>query len=271
MVSDLPYTDADRPPHPLDYISEDAIQDLWGIGYTIVKRTGGDPFNVPPEMVPHTRSYQWWHLIHDKFHFHREGEGTSGWAPVPASRHDGYFMPFGHAGNIEVQGLGLFEKSKVEVNQELAANTAAAHKLTTDWIEEHGGIFSGAVTVGGVQLPVGDEALAKKMAGDDGDLYAVSKTKTIETRVKIPKDMFPHMLAIFEERDRLEAEVVKPDRSLQPGDIADKFYTAIDADKAAPWWPTLRAILLPIAVANVRKQLDTLGSTGPNSEDDNHE
>lgn len=262
MVSDLPYTDADRPPHPLDYISEDAIQDLWGIGYTIVKRAGGDPFNVPPEMVPHTRSYQWWHLIHDKFHFHREGDGTSGWAPVPASRHDGYFMPFGHVGNIEIQGLGLFEKSKIEVNQDLAANTAAAHKLTTDWIERHGGMLSGAVNVGGVELPVGDDALAKQVAGTSGDIYATSKSKTIETTVKIPKEMIPHMAAIFAEIDYLAKSYYHESRNeesefstLTLAHIDTKFQAAMDKNQLGCQWPLLHAIVLPIAIENVRKTL----------------
>lgn len=35
-----------------------------------------------------------------------------GWAPVPASRHDGMFMPKGWQGYIEVDGLILHERSK---------------------------------------------------------------------------------------------------------------------------------------------------------------
>jgi hypothetical protein len=231
----------DRQSHPLDYITQDAIEDLWGIGYTIVKRAGGDPFNVPLGMVPHKRWYQWWHLVHDKPHFE-----ASGWVPVSASRHDGYFMPFGHAGNIEVEGCGLFEMSKIEVEQKLAANALAAHKQVSDLTEKTGAEFSGTVRVGDFSAGVGDPNVAQHIVDD---------TKTIATTVGIPKDMFWHMGAIFAERDRLEAEVVQRDRTLKPGDIADKFYAAIDADKAAPWWPTLRAILLPIAVANVREKL----------------
>jgi hypothetical protein len=246
-VSDDPMDQGDRPPHPLDYISEDAIQDLWGIGYTIVKRTTGDPFEVPQQMVPQTRKYQWWHLVHDKFHFFRPENCTpSGWAPVPASRHDGYFMPFGHKGDIEVGGLGLFEKSKLEVDQELAANTVAAHKQVADWVDKTGAEFSGSVNIGGAEMAVGEQ---------NRDVYATSKTKTLETTVKIPKDMVPYMAQIFAERDRLKGEILLPDRNLKPGVIADKFYTAIDHNPEAPWWPTLHAILLPIAIENVRKQL----------------
>lgn len=237
----------DRPPNVFDYVSEDAIQDLWSIGYTVIKRPGGDPFHVPAEMLPHGRRYQWWHLVHDRAHFQRkDGVQPSGWAPVPASRHDGYFMPFGHIGDIEVGGLGLFEKSKFEVDQELASNVAAARKQVDDWVVKTGANFSGNVTVGDVTETVGEEAR---------DIFAISKSKTIETRVRLPEDMIPHMAAIFEERDRLKDEMVNADRSLKPGVAADKFYAAMDADPAAPWWPTLHAILLPTAIENVRAKL----------------
>jgi len=247
---------SDRPPHPLDYITEDAIQDLWGIGYTIVKRAGGDPFEVPPQMVPQTRKYQWWHLVHDKFHFERrEGAVPPGWAPVPAARHDGYFMPFGHNGDIEVGGLGLFEKSKYEVDLELGENVKAAHKQVADWVDKTGAQFYGSVNVDGAKMAVGEETR---------DVYAISKSKTLETTVMIPKDMTLYMGQIFAERDRLKEEMVLPDRTLKPGALADKFYDAVDKDKGAPWWPTLHAILLPIAIQNVRETVMRTGE--PNSD-----
>jgi len=253
-MNDDPMDQSDRPPHPLDYITEDAIQDLWGIGYTVVKRAGGDPFEVPPQMVPQTRKYQWWHLVHDKFHFHRDGE-PSGWAPVPASRHDGYFMPFGHKGDIEVGGLGLFEKSKYEVDQELAANVVAAQKQVGDWAEKTGAEFSGHFNMSGIEVGVGDPKERARL---------FPETKTIETTVKIPKDMVPYMAQIFAERDRLKEEILLPDRNLKPGVIADKFYKAIDRNPEAPWWPTLHAILLPIAIKNVRETMLRTGE--PNSD-----
>jgi hypothetical protein len=46
-----------------------------------VKRPGSDPFHVPPDMVPHSRKYQWWHLVHDKVHFAR-AVGAGRGAPV---------------------------------------------------------------------------------------------------------------------------------------------------------------------------------------------
>jgi hypothetical protein len=247
-----------------EIITQDQIQDLWGCGFTIVARNRHpDPFHVPAEMVPQGRSYQWWHLVHDKFHFDRPG-GDSGWAPVPASRHDGYFMPFGHVGAIEVLGLGLFEKSKFEVDQEREQQKADALKPMQDWASKMAdfGFEGGARVVGDMS---GMEAVVTTVDAKTGvstnievieiEAIELPKERVIELVSEIPRTMFPHMSAIFAERDRLKDEVVLPDRSLKSGEIADKFYAAIDADKSLPWWPTLHAILLPIAIENVRKSL----------------
>jgi hypothetical protein len=242
----------ERPaPHPFDYVTRDQIQDLWGIGYTIVRRSRHvDPFHVPPEMVPQGRSYQWWHLVHDKFHFYRDGDGSSEWAPVPASRHDGYFMPFGTVGPIEVGGLGLFEKSKFEVDQEKASQVKAAHKQVSDWAAqaaEHG--ISGSVSFGGVGMEVGEgEKVFKNTAA-----------KTIETMIRVPKDMVPHMMAVFEERDRLYSELEKAVASGFPSQgqihILSQYHAALEEDPDLPKGPTFNALLMPHAVENVRKKL----------------
>ncbi len=172
-----------------EIVSRDVIEDLWGAGYTILpRRRGADPFHIPPEMVPWGRSYQWWHLVHDKIYFERpEGSVSSGWAPVPASRHDGYFMPAGHIGDIEVNGLGLFEKSKFEVNQEKVKNVVAAHKKTDDWVNQYGGSLSGHVKVGDMAASVG--------CGDE----EVNLTL-------IPKHLTPYIAVILQERDRIMEE-----------------------------------------------------------------
>lgn len=240
-----------------EIITSDDIHDLWGAGYTILPRKRHpDPFHVPPEMVPQGRSYQWWHLVHDKFHFHRDGTSSSGWSPVPASRHDGYFMPFGHVGDIEVSGLGLFEKPKFEVDQERAQQVADAHQQVQDWADRNGGFTGGARVVGMGQT----EAVVTNVDVEKGiethvDTIERPKDRVIELVSEIPRTMFSHMEAIFAERDRLKNEVVQQDLSLKTGPIADKFYAAIEADQSLPWWPTLHAILLPIAIENVRKSL----------------
>jgi hypothetical protein len=249
---------AERPaPHPFDYVTSDQIQDLWGIGYTIVRRSRHvDPFNVPPEMVPQGRSYQWWRLVQDKFHFERtsskvsEADSGTGWAPVPASRHDGYFMPFGHVGPIEVGGLGLFEKSKFEVDQEKAEQIAAAHKQTTDWIRKTGidGI-SGSVSVGGVGMEV----------GEGEKVFKNTTAKTIETMIRVPKDMIPHMKAVFDERDELYTSLLRMwDADILSDwqrEICDKYQEALVEDPSVPKGPTLNALLMPHAVENVRAKL----------------
>jgi hypothetical protein len=239
----------ERPaPHPFDYITRDQVQDLWGIGYTIVKRSRHvDPFHVPPEMVPQGRSYQWWHLVQDKPFYE-----NTGWAVVPASRHDGFFMPFGHVGPIEVGGLGLFEKSKVEVDAAKAEQVAKAHQQTTDWIRKTGidGI-SGSVSVGGVNFDV----------GDDEKVIKNTTAKTIETMIRVPKDMIPHMMAVFDERDRLYAELEvewkSPHGSYtdQQMTVMQQYEAALGEDPDIPKGPTINALLMPHAVDNVRAKL----------------
>jgi hypothetical protein len=240
---------AERPvPHPFDYVTRDQIQDLWGIGFTIVKRSRHpDPFHVPPEMIPQGRAYQWMHLIHDKVY--TDGPG---WAPVPASRHDGYFMPFGHFGPIEVNGLGLFEKPKFEVDQERAAQIAAAKKQTDDWIRQTGidGI-SGSVSVGAIGMEV----------GKGEKVFKNTSSKSINTTVGVPADMFPYMAEVFAERDRLYADLEAEWRA-EGGSYTDQqnrvmmqYEAAIGEDPNIPKGPTLNALLLPYAVENVRAKL----------------
>lgn len=235
-------------PRPVrDIIPCEIIEDLWGAGYTILPRTRGpDPFEVDPKMVPATRSYQWMHLVHDRAMFEHNG-----WAPVPASRHDGYFMPAGHVGNIEVSGLGLFEKPKFEVEAERNANTEKAAQLVADWVKQvaSDGI-SGSVSVGGIGVDVGEgEKVFKNVSA-----------KTIETTTKIPGDMLPHMSEVFAERDRLYAELQERcrfDVALDDWETAvlDKYEQAQREDHSILKGPTFNALLLPIAVENVRKKI----------------
>lgn len=238
-------SDTQRRAHPLDYISSDAVQDLWGIGYTIIRRhQHPDPFHVPAEVIPQGRSYQWMHLVEDKTWIDR------GWAAVPTSRHDGMFMPFGTTGAIEVSGLGLFEKSKFEVDADRAQQIDAAHKLVDDWKEKWGGQFFGDVSVGGERTPVGE-------------------TKSIENTTAIPRDMVPYIAQIFIERDYLGKCYADDCKSGEPAwssvtisEIAAKMDVAMKADATGPKWPTLNAIILPYAIANVRSRIKQEASNG---------
>lgn len=233
-----------------DIVSTETIEALWEAGYTILpRRRGPDPFEIDPRFIPRDRFYQWFHLVHDRSRF--EG-GTGGWAPVPASRHDGYFMPAGTVGNTEVNGLGLFEKPKDEAEADLKGNEAKAHKLVDDWAEKWGADLSGHVKVAGEKREVGTDPSVIENLG----IYENKSSKVVDTTVGIPPDMTNYLSDVFAERDRLEAEVVQKDRTLKPGKVADLLYAALEDNQrdGTPfqWWPTLRAILLPMAVDNVR-------------------
>jgi len=231
-----------------DIIDSSQLHDLWGAGYTVVARQRHpDPMHVDPAIIPKDRSYQWLSLKHDEIHI------KTGWSPVPYSRHEGVFAPFGTLGDVEVMGCGLFDKPKFEVDKDRAHQVALAQKQIDDWSKKAADFgISGTVKVG-TQTKLGELDTEKDI--EVGHVFENTTTKVIETTVRIPRDMQPHMVAIFDERDRLETEVVRKDRTLAPGPIADQFYAAMDADKGAPWWPTLRAILLPIAIDNVRAKL----------------
>jgi hypothetical protein len=235
-----------------EIISREIIDDLWGAGYTILPRARHpDPFFVPPEMVPQGRSYQWMHLVHDRFHIghakdHSDG---GGWAPVPASRHDGYFMPAGFIGDIEVNGLGLFEKPKFEVDAEHAANEAKSKKMLTDWAEQNSALFTGDVRVGDERTEIGE-------------------TKTIENTTKIPRELTPYIAQIFEERDRLNDEQLdawkhsdREPTEMQRA-ITKEYNHTFTLTPEAPEWPTLNAIVLPYAIDNIRKRIAEEATNG---------
>ncbi len=219
-----------------EVVSRETIDDLWGAGYTILPRARHpDPFYMPAEMVPQGRSYQWMHLVHDKFHY-----GHGGWAAVPAFRHDGYFMPAGHVGDIEVNGLGLFEKPKFEVDAERAGQVAKAKQQVTDWAEKNKDLF-GDVSVNGERTEIG-------------------ATKTIENISKIPRELTPYIAQIFEERDRLYSDLQKVWEGngvmtdYQSG-IIRKYNEALDEDPNILKGPTFNALLMPAAIENIRKRI----------------
>jgi hypothetical protein len=233
-----------------DILTYDQLHDLWGAGYTIARRIG-DPFEIDPKLIPRGMSYQWNPIQSDG----KEVVQPEGWKPVPYSRHPGVFAPWGESGFIQRDWLALGEKPQVVVDLHRGAAKAAAAKQISDWSDRVAASgISGFARVGTQTAEGKLDTLEEHKIGDD-DMVQVGSTKTIETTVGIPRNMVPHIAAIFAERDRIEADLVLKNRTLKPGPIADKFYAAVDADKAAPWWPTLRAIILPIAIDNVRANL----------------
>ena len=81
---------------------------------TRTRRSGIDPFDVPKGFEPKGWKYQWCAVasLGNKeivrtmaIEFHQNG-----WRPVPAARHDGYFMPKGEAGAIIVRDQMLMER-----------------------------------------------------------------------------------------------------------------------------------------------------------------
>lgn len=230
-----------------EILTTDQLNELWRCGYTITRRQN-DPFEIDPKLIPRGMSYQWNSVtLNGK-------DLPEGWTPVPFSRHEGVFAPWGTPGDAHIGALVLVEKARDEVEHNLARAQTKAHQLVDDWATKAAALgMSGSVRVG-TQTVEGKLDTLKEIEVKPGSVVEIPRTRTIETTVEIPKDMqTPDLLqAIFKERDRLEGEVVRKNRTLKPGPIADKFYAAIDADKGAPWWPTLRAILLPIAVENVR-------------------
>jgi hypothetical protein len=236
-----------------EIVSREIIDDLWGAGYTILPRARHpDPFYVPPEMVPQSRSYQWFDLKHDKFHFEARGGGSLGWAQVPASRHDGYFMPAGFVGDIEVNGLGLFEKPKFEVDAEHAANAAKAKKMVDDWAKNTGALFEGEFKIGNERTVIG-------------------ATKTIEDATKIPRELTPYIAQIFEERDSLYSDLVGQWNS--GGELTNwqnaikvAYELQLSFTPDAPLGPTLNRLILPTAIENVRKRIAEEATSGQASE-----
>jgi hypothetical protein len=81
---------------------------------TRTRRSGIDPFDVPKNFIPDGWEYQWCAIAS---YGNKEVVRTmniefqqNGWRPVPASRHDGYFMPAGESGPIIVRDQMLMER-----------------------------------------------------------------------------------------------------------------------------------------------------------------
>jgi len=252
-----------------DIITTDQLHELWGCGFTVVERWvhPSDPFHADPRIIPANRSYQWLPIKSDELVTFK----PEGWRPVAYSDHEGFFAPYGTPGDIEVQGMVLCWKPKKDVEVERAKERSKALDQEMGWARRFSDF---GITVGARTVLFGDETKVHEVNISEGgevsssdsvaDVYADRQEKTLETTVAIPKDKQQHIPAIFAERDRIEREWVRPDRSLAPGKITDEFYAAVDKDPAAPWWPTLRAIILPYAIEAVRAKLkESTDAAGP--------
>lgn len=220
-------------PHPCDVISEQALQDLWGIGFTIVPRVAPDKvFDVAADLAPAGMSYQWG-FNPDK-----------AWKPVPASRHPGMFAPYGYSGHIEVGGLCLMERPKAEVDAFHAEAHRKARQNVTDWhdrVAAQG--FIGGVTV-----------LQEGSAGRSADIREIGE-KTLESVTKIPRDLTPYIAEIFAERDRLWSN-----SGTWWGDFSSPEYKHyLQVEMMHTDWTRgqlMNAVLTPIAIENIRKKLE---------------
>jgi hypothetical protein len=163
------------------------INELWGAGYMIINRNR-DPFDVPEHIIPRGMAYQWCSTVPEDL---AEKESKS-WRPVPASRHDGLFMPAGTEGDIVVGTLVLMERAKDDVD---AYNRQAREKaerqgdeLLAKYASDYG--ISGHVRVG--------EKITE--FGDNGQ----------HTQVRIPAELTPYLSELFAERDAILARSDAP-------------------------------------------------------------
>lgn len=83
-----------------------------GQTYEYVGDDETDRLHVPAHMIPQGMVYLWVtdSILGQPMQNWRSRRARTGWNPVPASRHDGLWMPKGHQGEINVDGLVLCEK-----------------------------------------------------------------------------------------------------------------------------------------------------------------
>jgi len=78
------------------------------------RKEGIDPFDVPLSFIPNGWGYQWNAVTtygnSEVFQAQNLEFHQNGWRPVPAARHDGFFMPKGHSGPVIVRGQMLMER-----------------------------------------------------------------------------------------------------------------------------------------------------------------
>jgi len=105
------------------------VQGRDGEVLTRSRKEGIDPFDVPLSFIPRGWSYQWNAISSygnkEIFQAQNIEFYQNGWRPVPASRHDGFFMPRGETGPVVVRGQMLMERPQ-ELTDE--ARAEAEHR-----------------------------------------------------------------------------------------------------------------------------------------------
>jgi hypothetical protein len=131
---------------------------------------GGDPFHVPPEIIPVGWEYQW-NL--DSVNGNKEVVSDqalvfweNGWRPVPANRHPGRFTPVGTKGKIIRGGQILMERPKALCDEARAEMVTKARKQMSDRDES---LMGGKVNMR-ASMQSGFEMNAGKYRGTGGDL-----------------------------------------------------------------------------------------------------
>ena len=82
-------------------------------------KVGTDPYYIPPGVIPDGWVYQFKRkTVHGMDNPSEQAAmQRGGWTPVPAERHDGFFLPAGVKGEIVIGGLILMERP-VELEEE---------------------------------------------------------------------------------------------------------------------------------------------------------
>lgn len=199
-------------PFPFPPVSlRQPIQNLWGMGYTVVPRKS---FNRLYDEVqaPMGMAYQW-----------LDRSEADGWKPVAHERYPGMFAPIGTGGDISHGDLYLMERPAKEVEAFHQAAHAKARKNVEDWYaRQQAAGFTGSVTILGESSEVGSQSAEVNEIGE-----------TIVARTQIPPDLHPYLPELLDERDRLVAAATKASMETLTGIVPDVVSLRISCFKLA--------------------------------------
>lgn len=182
-----------------DYVSRQAVDDLWSAGFTIIQRNrSGDPFGVDPKIVPSGMVYEWraksvmGHMATENI----ADMATDGWQFVPSARHDGVFMSAGYDDVIEIGGQVLMERPKAYADKVNQARVDLANKNVEDWMARNGaaGFFGGVRSwTGNPNRPttefkiVGDAPMAQKVIDSADGQISVQAPVVVKLLERVPR------------------------------------------------------------------------------------